>query len=561
MFKNVSFKKRLILLCVFMSTVSLIIGGVAIYGFITFSKVSDNVTRNVIPKLTLLSEMDVNYQKTRIQVRTLGLDNLSLMQRNSSINGALEVVGNYEKAATELKKFVKTEKQKELYENLEKQWLDFKAVGVRAIKLGKIYDEKSRAELLEIFLVHCPKAAHNFQTALDAYNANVQTELVNSIKLFEAVTKEVQIIELVLFVVMILGTSLGLFIGIIFANAISKTIRRSIEGLTNSSTFLTKSSGDILNSSSRLAESSQEQDSALHESSASLDEIGSMIKMTADNAVKSNELATESLDHASEGKEIVTEMNQSMDSINGNIDTIVSELDINNDKMKEIANLINSIDEKTQVINDIVFQTKLLSFNASVEAARAGESGKGFAVVAEEVGKLAEMSGGAAVEITEILASSVTQVNDMIMDSQNRFSKVVDDVRSSVMCGSETAKECERILDSIVKSVSSVSSSVSEISTATQEQSSGINQLQTGISNIDVLSKTNTGIAHESSHISTQLNDQVVTMNKSIRDIKKIILGEVAKAGPKKKSVEIDKKHNKFSLPTADNKGFIKEVA
>ncbi|MBC7465119.1 MAG: hypothetical protein H7256_03945 [Bdellovibrio sp.] len=50
--------------------------------------------------------------------------------------------------------------------------------------------------------------------------------------------------------------------------------------------------------------------------------------------------------------------------------------------MEEIGN-------KTKVINDIVFQTKLLSFNASVEAARAGEHGKGFAVVAEEVGKLA----------------------------------------------------------------------------------------------------------------------------------------------------------------------------
>ncbi len=50
------------------------------------------------------------------------------------------------------------------------------------------------------------------------------------------------------------------------------------------------------------------------------------------------------------------------------------------------------IGDKTKVINDIVFQTKRLSFNASVEAARAGEHGKGFAVVAEEVGNLAQMS-------------------------------------------------------------------------------------------------------------------------------------------------------------------------
>ena len=59
-----------------------------------------------------------------------------------------------------------------------------------------------------------------------------------------------------------------------------------------------------------------------------------------------------------------------------------------NKEIQEIVKVIAEIGNKTKVINDIVFQTKLLSFNASVEAARAGENGKGFAVVAEEVGKL-----------------------------------------------------------------------------------------------------------------------------------------------------------------------------
>ena len=60
---------------------------------------------------------------------------------------------------------------------------------------------------------------------------------------------------------------------------------------------------------------------------------------------------------------------------------------------------MEQIKDKVNIINDIVFQTKLLSFNASVEAARAGENGKGFAVVAEEVGNLASVSGKAANEI------------------------------------------------------------------------------------------------------------------------------------------------------------------
>ena len=73
--------------------------------------------------------------------------------------------------------------------------------------------------------------------------------------------------------------------------------------------------------------------------------------------------------------------------------------------LDSINNSIRGI-QKTQVINDIVFQTQLLSFNASIEAAKAGVHGKGFSVVAEEVGKLAVLSGTAASEISEILKES-----------------------------------------------------------------------------------------------------------------------------------------------------------
>lgn len=60
-------------------------------------------------------------------------------------------------------------------------------------------------------------------------------------------------------------------------------------------------------------------------------------------------------------------------------------------KLYEKASISAGIKGKRKVINQIVFQTKLLSFYASVEVARAGESDKGFAVVAEEVGNLATM--------------------------------------------------------------------------------------------------------------------------------------------------------------------------
>ncbi len=72
------------------------------------------------------------------------------------------------------------------------------------------------------------------------------------------------------------------------------------------------------------------------------------------------------------------------------------------------------------MINSIVFKTQMLSFNASIEAARAGAQGKGFAVVAAEVGRLADLSGKAASEISELLQSSQDRVKNLVENVTTR---------------------------------------------------------------------------------------------------------------------------------------------
>jgi methyl-accepting chemotaxis protein len=81
-------------------------------------------------------------------------------------------------------------------------------------------------------------------------------------------------------------------------------------------------------------------------------------------------------------------------------------------RMRSLEARSREINQMVTMMETVTFQTKLLSLNASVEAARAGEAGKGFAVVAQEVRALAERSEKAAGKIRDIVAASVSDIEE-----------------------------------------------------------------------------------------------------------------------------------------------------
>lgn len=138
--------------------------------------------------------------------------------------------------------------------------------------------------------------------------------------------------------------------------------------------------------------------------------------------------------------------------------------------VEDTAKIVNSLREKTEVIDKVVSvitgiadQTNLLALNAAIEAARAGEVGKGFAVVANEVKKLANQSAEAAEEIRKIILGIQEEANNVNVS----MVKGIEEVEKGVSI-SKTAGEA---LQKIIKSVYETTEMVTEITASTQEQS------------------------------------------------------------------------------------------
>lgn len=329
----------------------------------------------------------------------------------------------------------------------------------------------------------------------------------------------------------ILATLILLMMTIAFIVAF-KTINKLVSDLQTTSEILNKASGDltsvstqIASSSGELANAATEQAASLEETAASIDEMNSMVQKNAETAVQTSELAKKSTTSAEEGKQVVRDMIKAINEISDSSNNILLRVNESNKELMNIVKVISAIGEKTVVINDIVRQTRLLSFNASVEAAQAGEEGKGFAVVAAEVGGLAKMSGVAAEEISVMLDDSLRKVEGIVASTTEQVNKLIQDSKIKVEKGVAVANKCGKVLDVIVENVSDVTRMADSISTASQEQAKGVQEITKAINQLDVVTQSNAATSEESASSSEELATQAASLQEAVKGLVKTITG------------------------------------
>ena len=326
----------------------------------------------------------------------------------------------------------------------------------------------------------------------------------------------------------IVGLALVLTFGItgfFFQRSVSTALDKVADAITQNISEAELTVQQLHEQSQTLNGLSERQMSAIHSTSSAVDEINSMADSVTKSALGSDELSKATQAAAEAGGQDLSDLSQSIEDIKTGNDNIAEKVQNNSKELFEIVKLISEIKDKTRVINDIVFQTRLLSFNASVESARAGEAGKGFAVVAEEVGRLATMSGGAAKEITSLLEVSAGRVKTIVEKTTAEISTLIREGQSRIEAGNSKAQHSKGSFERITNSMSELRSQIQQVTVAVQEQTEGLEDIGRATKDINLVGQESLNSTQLISGQASKLREQTELLRETNYNLANLIRG------------------------------------
>ncbi len=243
--------------------------------------------------------------------------------------------------------------------------------------------------------------------------------------------------------------------------------------IEKSNNELASSSTQLANASKKLSDSANTQAASLEETAAAIEEISATVTRSSENAIQMALYAKNVTKSSDTGKELAHKTAISMDEIN---------------------NQVQAINEAISVIDQIAFQTNILSLNAAVEAATAGEAGKGFAVVAAEVRNLASRSADAANEIKTIVSNATIKAKE----------------------GKEITSKMIEGYNELNENIVVTTKLIDDVATASKEQQKAMAQINDTVNSLDQATQQNAALASTINDMAVKTSTLVTQLESTI---------------------------------------------
>ncbi len=264
------------------------------------------------------------------------------------------------------------------------------------------------------------------------------------------------------------------------ALGIVKPISQTITGLTRNSQEVFDAAAQVAEASREIACGASEQAVSLQETSSGLENMAATTQQNAASAREASHVASSTWQEARGSRKFMERMMEAIEKIKRS--------------SERTAKILQSID-------DIAFQTNLLSLNAAVEAARAGEAGRGFAVVAEEVRNLARRSAEAARSTSALIHESQKNLED----------------------GVAASREVDEVMLNIGERLQGVTRLVDQVSQASGEQALGITEITGTVTRLGDVTQRNAANSREGSSVGEALFVQAKELGRLVEDLTRIV--------------------------------------
>jgi methyl-accepting chemotaxis protein len=261
-----------------------------------------------------------------------------------------------------------------------------------------------------------------------------------------------------------------------------------------------------------LVDSLSSASTELEASASTMTKTSEVTMSRSDSAASASLAVNENIQAVAAATEEITssvnEIGRQVHESNRIAGTAVAQAKKTDDSIGRLSLAAGRINDVVKMISEVAAQTNLLALNATIEAARAGEAGRGFAVVASEVKALATQTAKATAEIDLQVADMHAATNETVVAIREigatitQISEVSSAIAAAVEQQGAATQEIARNVQQSARLSTQVASEVTEVKRGSSETSSASGE---------VLSAARS-LAHESDHLKSQVEQFLSTV-------------------------------------------------